>query len=401
MLETSRRDLVDGKFETQLGPGRQLSVCRPRWIIRPRSKRNQPFRSKTFNAPPSPRAFFRNPFATASKRVPRRASFHSHSLVATLLATFIPASLPVTLEPNVSPEFPPSNVNPASTYQLHVRGRSGPMMARVRLGSRSRARASPISYLLSPISPSSFFILPSSFTCPQLAQHMRVNLRRRYILVPEEFLNRPDVIPCFKRMRSKAMPQRMTRRRLVHLRCPDRGLDRRLNPSLTHMRPHLPAPRIHRQSLRRNTVPCPFPTGIRPFSSHRGQIHVTIPGRHIRFVLLSHRFQMLLQRFHRTLRQHRSLGSFAPFPSRTVIGTSRSPHPSPAIGRIPIRRPAPIRDAHATTGLPSDPTPGAPPPTVPTPRTPPSYPTPPTAPIPPLPPSAMAMAPPIPRPIPR
>jgi len=85
--------------------------------------------------------------------------------------------------------------------------------ARVRSRSRARARAAPISHLLSPISP--FLLLTSSFLLliertlhphPRLAQHMRVNLRRRYILVPHEFLYGSDVIPCFNQMRRETVP---------------------------------------------------------------------------------------------------------------------------------------------------------------------------------------------------
>ena len=70
-----------------------------------------------------------------------------------------------------------------------------------------------------------------------LPRHMRINLRRGNILVPQQILHRPDVIPVLQQMRRKRMPQRMATRRLRNPRQPRRHLHRPLQTRLLHMMP--------------------------------------------------------------------------------------------------------------------------------------------------------------------
>lgn len=51
---------------------------------------------------------------------------------------------------------------------------------------------------------------------------MRIDHRRRHVPVPEQLLNRPDIVPGLKQVRREAVPQCMTRNALA-----DPGSDRR------------------------------------------------------------------------------------------------------------------------------------------------------------------------------
>ena len=69
---------------------------------------------------------------------------------------------------------------------------------------------------------------------------MRINLRRRYVFVAEQFLQRADVITILQQMRGKGMPQRVWRDRFIDLRPRRRRFDRSLQIHFADvMPPHL------------------------------------------------------------------------------------------------------------------------------------------------------------------
>ena len=56
--------------------------------------------------------------------------------------------------------------------------------------------------------------------------HMQIDLRRRNILMPQQFLDRPEISPAFQQARRKRMPQGMTRHPLGDSRILRASLDR-------------------------------------------------------------------------------------------------------------------------------------------------------------------------------
>ena len=65
-----------------------------------------------------------------------------------------------------------------------------------------------------PLQPTSLLIQRTPHPQPWFAQNVRINLRRRHILVPEQLLQRADVISILQQMRRKRMPQRKCRQTL-------------------------------------------------------------------------------------------------------------------------------------------------------------------------------------------
>ena len=139
---------------------------------------------------------------------------------------------------------------------------------------------------------------------PRLLHHMRINHRRRHILVPQQPLHCADIITRFQQPGRERMPQRMTRRRLRDVRQAHRRLDRSLQALFIDMvSPDLAAPGITRQrSGGENVLPAPFPfrIWILPAQGQR-QINRTVTAPQILLMQQFYPPQMIghasLQRF--------------------------------------------------------------------------------------------------------
>ena len=100
---------------------------------------------------------------------------------------------------------------------------------------------------------------------PALVQHMRVDHGRADVRMPEEFLDRPDIVSRFEQVSRERMPQGMAARRLRDSRASNGVLHRPLHHGLVKMMPPVSAgPRIAVESRRRkHPLPAPFPRGPR------------------------------------------------------------------------------------------------------------------------------------------
>jgi hypothetical protein len=48
----------------------------------------------------------------------------------------------------------------------------------------------------------------AAYPSPAVPQHVRVDHGRTDVLVPQEFLHRPNIVPVLQQMRGKAVPER-------------------------------------------------------------------------------------------------------------------------------------------------------------------------------------------------
>ena len=135
---------------------------------------------------------------------------------------------------------------------------------------------------------------------------MGVDLRRRHVLVPQQFLDRADVVPRLQQMRRERMAQGMAGRRLddpgPQARAPHRTLQRRL---INMVATHQPAARILRWRQRRKHVePAQLAVGTRVFRCKRvRQPHTGQPGRAIPLMDRRRPRNRLRQRLRQPLRQ--------------------------------------------------------------------------------------------------
>jgi hypothetical protein len=56
------------------------------------------------------------------------------------------------------------------------------------------------------------------YPTPAALQHVRIDHRRLDVLVPQEFLHGPNIVPVLQQVRSKAVAQRMATAALIELR---------------------------------------------------------------------------------------------------------------------------------------------------------------------------------------
>lgn len=70
-------------------------------------------------------------------------------------------------------------------------------------------------------------------------EHMRIDHRRADVFVPEQLLNRPDVVAILKQMGGKGMPEGVTTGRLGDPGCPHGLSDRSLQDGFVEMMPLL------------------------------------------------------------------------------------------------------------------------------------------------------------------
>jgi len=68
-------------------------------------------------------------------------------------------------------------------------------------------------------------------------QDVGVDLRRAYVTVPEQFLNRTDVMAVFQQVRGERVTEGVAARRFGDPRAPDRVLDRALQHGFVEVVP--------------------------------------------------------------------------------------------------------------------------------------------------------------------
>ena len=100
---------------------------------------------------------------------------------------------------------------------------------------------------------------------------MRVDHRRRQVAVPQQLLNRPDVVPGLQQMGRKRMPQGMGGDALGDLRLTSGRLDGTLNDRFVEMVPAL---------LVRLRVPVPPGCWKNPLPPTPGWRYGTFPSAH-------------------------------------------------------------------------------------------------------------------------
>ena len=138
--------------------------------------------------------------------------------------------------------------------------------------------------------------------------HVGIDLRRRHILVTEEVLNRPDVVPAFEKVRGKRMPERVTTRGLGQPGRADGNLDGALEAGLVNVMPAaVAAARVGGEAFgREDVLPRPFAVRVRILLGQGvGQIDATVTGGQIVFMQAVDAFQMGLEFGLQTGRQHR------------------------------------------------------------------------------------------------
>ena len=124
----------------------------------------------------------------------------------------------------------------------------------------------PSGFLASRFPASSLAIQRTLHPDTRLVQHVGINHRRAHILVPQEFLHGPNVIPGLQQVRRKRVTQRVTTHSLVH----ERQTGRHFHCALQNCRIHMmPAPllmltRQVRRACRKHPLPSPTPSGRRP-----------------------------------------------------------------------------------------------------------------------------------------
>src|SRR6185369_12142464 len=98
-----------------------------------------------------------------------------------------------------------------------------------------------------------------------LAEHMGINHRRRNVIVPQQFLDRPDVRPALEQVGCVRVTKGMTADVLVNANQRHRSLDRSVQGRLIQMMAPLgTGPRVDRQVPRRELIlPAPLTPRIR------------------------------------------------------------------------------------------------------------------------------------------
>jgi len=151
---------------------------------------------------------------------------------------------------------------------------------------------------------------------------MGIYHRRAHILVPQELLDRPDIVTVFEQVRRKRVPKGVTRRRFAQARRLDRGFYGVLKVFLAHMMlSFFSRARIERTLSRwEHILPSPLSRRSWELSLQRArQMHRPKSFRQIDNVLFLHSFQMLAKRRHDGNRQHGSaILSSLPIPDHNL-----------------------------------------------------------------------------------
>ena len=139
-------------------------------------------------------------------------------------------------------------------------------------------------------------------------KYMRVDHRSRDVPVPQEFLDRANVVAPFEQVRRKRVPQAVRCGRFGNSTPPDSALENTLDRRLMEMIPALNSSFSFKISARcrKDPLPCPFPVGIRILSDQRiRQNNPPSPFAHIFFMQLLNLIEMPPERFLHRLRQYR------------------------------------------------------------------------------------------------
>src|SRR5690606_8051804 len=152
------------------------------------------------------------------------------------------------------------------------------------------------------------YIQRTDYTSPAAIEDMRVDHRGLHVRMPEQFLNRTDVVPRFEQMRGEGMSQRVHAARLDDARISYRLFDRALQCVLRRMMSALDTrARVERPTRgRKQVLPAPFEVCIRVLVLERvREIDAAEACSDVVFMQLPHLRKVGAQRLDQRMRQNR------------------------------------------------------------------------------------------------